>query len=361
MCCSFNLAFYSALLHRKRSPPHEGIVFLIAPSEWLKEEWELISSRVSLSALPNSLADNGRELAHEESSTLTLTGSTSPTVASRALRAHSSISSSEEDVEELELAEKSFSEPCSPTLSRRKTEMISFGERSRLLSHSSYDDLVSVLSDELEEAERVIPLDSPARKQHSFGLVTHPEPDASKEETVLVEPSPHTGSNQSQGWYPGISVVCPPSEEEAWNLDKKPPEPTFSSKASLEPTTDMSVTDNLVTDQDSEDKKDQEQQSGNILSRITGRLLQKVRSSTSESRLSASPEARPLTVGDSSSMKNVLQALRSSVVNWTNPSPIPTSSSSSAIATGQSALTLSEADMILEQMKQNSKTKFIYI
>ena len=342
---------------RKRSPPHEGIVYLIAPSEWLKEEWELIPSEVPLPMTDkreDSVAGSGTASAHEESSTHTRANTTSPTL---------SHSSTEAGIEEIEPAEKSFSEPSSPTLSRRKTDIISFGERSRLFSHSSYDDLVSVLSDELEEAERVVPLDSPARKQKSFGLVANfSNPCVNEKPTVLSNSLPHNGSSQSHEKHPLVSVECPSSEEEAWNLDRKPPQLSFSSTVTQEPNTDLSVSDNLATDLDGEERKDQEQQLGNLLSRITGRFLQKVRSSTSESRLSASPETRasnPPTQVDSSSRRNVFQTLRTSVVNWTSSSIPSFSSSSTASAIGQSSL--SEADMILEQLKKNSQTKFIYI
>ena len=231
---------------------------------------------------------------------------------------------SSEESEDITLTEKSFSEPSSPVLSR-KTDMITLEERTRLCSHSSYNDLTSPLIDE-DEAERVVLLESPAR--------TH----------LTLQPCDDLQHQES----PDASIA---NQQEGMSSRERSPLPEDEKRSEAGVATPSSGSDH-----------EQEQQQGNIFSRFTGKLLQKVLTSNPENR----PEEKPVAQGDTSSVKTMLQALRTGVASLASSSVSSSTPSSSAPTTSggtaaQSAFTASEEEQVFEQMKQNSKTKFIRI
>ena len=128
--------------NRKASRPHEGIVYLIAPSEWAADDWENILSPKTEGG------GEGGSIFYDDVTNTSSPVSQQQTGSSR----HSSIPSPEErevtgtsqsGYETDSSADEndvSFSAPSSPSLSRRTT-MMTLKERSRLLSHSSYEDL----------------------------------------------------------------------------------------------------------------------------------------------------------------------------------------------------------------------------
>ena len=201
--------------------------------------------------------------------------------------------------DDIKLADKSFSEPNSPVLSR-KTSLITLKERTHLCSHSSYNDLTSPLIGEDEER-----IGSPTRTHLTSEDPLHQEsPDA---------------SNTDQ-------------KEQASSRERSP------------------VTEEAGVASGSD--HEQEQQQGSIFSRFTGRLLQKV--------LTSSPENRPEDAqGDTSSVRTMFQAFRTGVASLT--SSTVSSSAPTAPTTTNGDFTASEEEQIFEQMKKSSKTKFIKI
>ena len=129
--------------NRKASRPHEGIVYLIAPSEWAADDWENI-----LSPKTEGGGGEGGSIFYDDVTNTSSPVSQQQTGSSR----HSSIPSPEEGEvigtsqsgyetdSSADENDVSFSAPSSPSLSRRTT-MMTLKERSRLLSHSSYEDL----------------------------------------------------------------------------------------------------------------------------------------------------------------------------------------------------------------------------
>lgn len=129
-------------LNRKASRPHEGIVYLIAPSEWAADDWENILSPKT------GGGGEGGSIFYDDVTNTSSPVSQQQTGSSR----HSSIPSPEEGEvtgtsqsgyetdSSADENDVSFSAPSSPSLSRRTT-MMTLKERSRLLSHSSYEDL----------------------------------------------------------------------------------------------------------------------------------------------------------------------------------------------------------------------------
>ena len=129
--------------NRKASRPHEGIVYLIAPSEWAADDWENI-----LSPKTGGGGGGGGSIFYDDVTNTSSPVSQQQTGSSR----HSSIPSPEEGEvtgtsqsgyetdSSADENDVSFSAPSSPSLSRRTT-MMTLKERSRLLSHSSYEDL----------------------------------------------------------------------------------------------------------------------------------------------------------------------------------------------------------------------------
>lgn len=188
------------LSHRKHSQSHEGIVFLIAPSEWAKDDWETVLTPRSQpvrkqEGIPSS--DVSYEKLSSTSSTPTYkhhsrqSSSTSGIVALINYKnqddpnqsGYETDTDEEDDEEEAEI---SFSAPSSPNLTRR-TSIISLQERSRLLSHSSFEDLKSIVSEEKESghSEKSHPVKK--RQSYSFMILESTSSDSEDDEVVNID------------------------------------------------------------------------------------------------------------------------------------------------------------------------------
>lgn len=320
----------SPLHCRKRSPPHEGIVFLIAPSEWLSDQWELITPRVlNRPDSPNNSSEQSPQH-HQDTGTVV------------AYPRGSVTSASSDD----EVAEKSFSEPSSPVLSRR-TSLITLEERSRLCVHSSYNDLASGLAENSDPH----PQES-STKRHHLDVIQKLPKSASNIDIATREPamSPDEGASRQRGY----SDPC----QEVLGSGKDSPSSHYRERSPLLDNTAMKPIDSNKP-QDSEEGTEQEQQPGSIFSRITGRILQKVLPASSESQSSISTVQ-----SDASSVKTVFQAIRTGVASLaSSASSAPTLSNLSTPANGggQSTVIMSEEERRFEQMKKDSRTRFIII
>lgn len=303
---------------RKRSPPHEGIVFLMDPSEWLKEDWKLIAPRL---ANPHSV-ESDKELSPERSSS-----PRSPTPPfGNLLNVH-------------KVQGKSYSAPSSPVLRRQRVGAISHKERSRFHSNSSFDDLINLGDDDLSEAEKVAPIASRKEQQPKE------DPDSSQSKEKMLQDRVQVPQGRSN---PSIAVVPAPSSADDGHSHSDYPQAVPITDSSQEP----AKASNSPSDSDSE----QHQASGNLLSRFTSKFLLKKHPNSPENYQSPEPQ-------EQSSVKAVFQVLRTGLINLANTTslsqtPPPSSDTSGNLS---SSLTPSETEQILDQLKQNSRTKFIYI
>lgn len=188
------------LSHRKHSQSHEGIVFLIAPSEWAKDDWETVLTSRSQpvrkqEGIPSS--DISYEKLSSTSSTPTYkhhsrqSSSTSGIVAlinynNQDDPNQSGYETDTDEEDEEEEVEISFSAPSSPNLTRR-TSIISLQERSRLLSHSSFEDLKSIVSEEKESGHSEKNRSVKKRKSYSFMIFESTSSDSEDDEVVNID------------------------------------------------------------------------------------------------------------------------------------------------------------------------------
>lgn len=132
---------------RKYSRPHEGIVYLIAPSEWTRDPWVTVLSPREGEKRGDTIFYTAAD--HSSNCSSTVSGSSSgglvalvnydSPLGSDLMKSGYETSEEDEDDE----GEVSFSAPTSPNLIRH-TKVMSLQERSRLLSHSSLEDLSSL-------------------------------------------------------------------------------------------------------------------------------------------------------------------------------------------------------------------------
>ena len=151
---------------RKRSHPHEGIVYLIAPEEWMNAN-DVATLRGGTRSLSTPIEEDSEDSGSNSNISYTALSGKGSRVHSR----HSSVASSQiglvneetydqsgyESDSSNQDAEMSFSVPNSPSLDRR-TSIISLEERSRLLSHNSITDLTMLSGEEDESKDTMHPL-----------------------------------------------------------------------------------------------------------------------------------------------------------------------------------------------------------
>lgn len=263
------------LSHRKHSQSHEGIVFLIAPSEWAKDDWEAVLTPRSQPVRKQEgipLSDIPYENLSSTSSTPTYkhhsrqSSSTSGIVAlinynnqDDSNQSGYETDTDEDDDEEIEI---SFSAPSSPNLTRR-TSIISLQERSRLLSHSSFEDLKSIVSEEKESghSEKNHPVKK--RQSYSFMILESTSSDSEDDEVVNIDQVLSTSrlnSNQFSSKLSKVDVNAKNQffEEEALlpNMHVRIPFPKCDSSEKLFPGESVSaVPSDVISQQPTQIKK----------------------------------------------------------------------------------------------------------
>ena len=273
---------------------------------------------------------------------------------------------------------KSFSAPGSPTLDRR-ISVLSLDERSRLLSHSSLDDLTSPVSGEAPDMEWLTPTNLPQEQSYQFMPSSDSEDEDDEEievSDVLEEPNIHLPYPLEDN--PQLSDEVAPFH----SMDSNQLLETVKKKEEEEtnPSENFSAPKIEVVSSDSEDDQDLLQQpntssafqsaqgsSGFSFTRLTGRFLKKVRSGSASSRLTAVPEAlsrsqekleklRRTASGSTDLKQNVRQLLKSIGGSGGR-------SSSISDTAGEPALTESstERQQWIEKCQKTSRTKFIFI
>ena len=276
---------------------------------------------------------------------------------------------------------KSFSAPGSPNLDRQ-ISVLSLGERSHLLSHSSLDDLTSPVSGEPPDMEWLTPSDMPPEQSYQF-MVSSDSEDEDDEEIemsdILEEPNIHLPYHLEDNpqLNDEVSSVRSMDRNKFSEFVKKEEEehhqPDNFSAPKIE-----------IVSSDSEDDQDLLQQpntssgayqlvqglsSGFSFTRLTGRFLKKVRSGSASSKLMALPEALSRsqekleklgrTASGSGDLKqNVRQLLKS--IGGTGGGGGRSSTNDTAGDCTPSE-TSTERQQWIEKCQKTSRTKFIFI
>ena len=275
---------------------------------------------------------------------------------------------------------KSFSAPGSPNLDRRLS-VLSLDERSRLLSHSSLDDLTSPVSGEAPDMEWLTPHNLPSEQSYQFMPSSDSEDDDDEEievSDVLEEPNIHLpyhleDNPQTSDEVAPIHSMDSNQLSEFVKEEEETNQPEHFSAPKIE----------VVSSDSAEDDQDLLQQpnsssgafqsvkglSGFSFTRLTGRFLKKVRLGSASSKLIAVPETLSRsqekleklarTASGSADLKqNVRQLLRSIRGSGGGGTTASTSDS-----TGDSILTESstERQQWIQKCQKTSRTKFIFI
>ena len=308
------IAVFVLLDHRKRSPVHEGVIYLVLPESWGRD-W----SEVDQSADDGSTSSKQTQAIQPE--TNATSQSPSPQLETEGLpNSHDAVAKADVDdlIEDNEY-EESFSVPSSPKLGRCR-ELLMMDERTHRLRSQSFDDIISSINNEpvSPTLHSTQTLPSPARKTSVLNY--HPLATIGSSSESDLEEELYDMSNLPRG-----------SQEDG--LEKQPP-----SEAS-----------------------DLQQSIGVAFTRLKGRFFQKVKRGSSKTSYASFVAQETEDSSETQSKSQVTQKLFSMGQKLRNSPSLLRKMGVNLRSKSPQPPPLSDEDVKRREAKEKSQSKFVHI
>ena len=308
------IAVFVLLDHRKRSPVHEGVIYLVLPESW-DRDW----SEVDQSADDGSTSSKQTQAIQPE--TNATSQSPSPQLETEGLpNSHDAVAKADvDDLCEDNEYEESFSVPSSPKLGRHR-ELLMMDERTHRLRSQSFDDIISSINNEpvSPTLHSMQTLPSPARKTSVLNY--HPLATIGSSSESDLEEELYDMSNLPRG-----------SQEDG--LEKQPP-----SEAS-----------------------DLQQSIGVAFTRLKGRLFQKVKRGSSKTSYASFVAQETEDSSETQSKSQVTQKLFSMGQKLRNSPSLLRKMGVNLRSKSPQPPPLSDEDVKRREAKEKSQSKFVHI